>query len=152
MLGAESTVETPMTRDPGRTIPAPGSWWLTEPPLGYDPASGSTSWFPPVEIVETDDEVVLRAELPGATRQDVRVEAWVGILSIRGVKRPPTAPAGRRLMMEEREYGRFERAFRLPEDADPGDCRAEMADGVLTVRVGRRTLPRRRIRIGGEEQ
>jgi HSP20 family protein len=92
---------------------------------------------PIVDITETGDGYLVRAELPGVEKNDVTVELEQGVLSIRGEKRSrrdEKHEQGRRL---ECSYGSFSRSFTLPQDADADRIRAEFRDGVLEVSVAK---------------
>jgi HSP20 family protein len=102
-----------------------GSWtpMLTEP-LG---------WSPPVDIEEQDDAFLVEAELPGVRREDVSIELVGNELSITGeIKDKERKGVLRR---RTRRIGRFEYRVRLPDQVDPEKIEANLADGVLTVRV-----------------
>jgi HSP20 family protein len=69
---------------------------------------------------------------------DMEVTLRDGILTVKGEKRAERREEGAGYFFTEREYGRFERSFRLPADADPEKIEAEAAKGVLTVTIGRK--------------
>ena len=92
------------------------------------------SW-PSLEVIETDDEVRVTAELPGMTDKDVELSVQDGMLALRGEKRSESADRDRG--WSERCYGRFERRIRLPDGVDEAHCDATFRDGVLTVRMPR---------------
>ncbi|MEZ4333660.1 MAG: Hsp20/alpha crystallin family protein [Myxococcota bacterium] len=110
---------------------------------------GSESWrqletitTPRVDITERDDAYRVRAELPGVSKDDVRVEFEHGLLTIRGEKksqRDEKSEKGRRL---ECSYGAFSRSFSLPQDIDPDRIAATFKDGVLDVTVHRTAAPK----------
>lgn len=99
----------------------------------------ATSWVPPVDVRETSDALVLQAELPGLSSEDVDVSVENGVLTIAGEKKNEfeEGQEGSSFHVWERRYGRFERSFRLPRGVDAEHVKAEFADGVLTV-----TLPK----------
>lgn len=93
---------------------------------------------PKVDITESDDHYVVRAELPGVGKDDVTVELEQGVLTLRGEKktrRDEKVERGRRL---ECSYGAFSRSFTLPPDADDDRIDAKFRDGVLEISVGKR--------------
>jgi HSP20 family protein len=102
-----------------------GSWtpMLTEP-LG---------WSPPVDIEEQDDAFLVEAELPGVRREDVSIELVGNELSITGETKDKERKGV--LRRRTRRIGRFEYRVRLPDQVDPEKIEANLADGVLTVRV-----------------
>lgn len=106
--------------------------------------SDSFGW-PRVEVAERNDEVVVTAELPGLGADEVEVVVDNGMLTIRGERKSERSDGDRG--WSERYYGRFERSLALPDGADESACRADFADGVLTVRMPRSEEARRGRRI-----
>ena len=80
----------------------------------------------------------MSVELPGVEEKDIDVSLHQGVLSVRGEKRIETVEEGAGYFFSEREYGRFQRSFRLPADADPEKIAADYRRGVLTVTIGKR--------------
>ena len=94
------------------------------------------NWAPPVDIYQNGDhEVVLRAELPGMTREDIDITVDNGMLTIRGEKKFSSEVKEESFHRIERRYGSFSRSFSLPQTVDTGKVGAEYKDGVLTVRL-----------------
>lgn len=92
-------------------------------------------WSPAVDIKETDKEYLVRAELPGLSREDVKVTLENSLLTIEGERRQEKEEKDERVHRVERFYGSFCRSFTLPEDANATAIRAESKDGILTVHV-----------------
>ncbi len=92
---------------------------------------------PSSEAAATDDAYEVSVELPGVDGENIRVELHEGLLSVSGEKKSSREESGKDFYFSERTYGRFNRGFRLPPDANPDAVRAEHKDGVLTVRVGK---------------
>ncbi|QLQ19465.1 MAG: Hsp20/alpha crystallin family protein [Exiguobacterium profundum] len=90
-------------------------------------------------------------ELPGVAEEDIHVSLEDGAVQIRGEKKTSRAEQGETWFFSERQFGSFSRSFRLPEDADPATVRAGLANGVLTVSVGKKApaaaAPSRRVPI-----
>lgn len=110
-------------------------------------------WMPAVEVSDSDDEIVLTAEMPGLTREDVQIEVENDVLRIHGEKKEVTErdEEDGEVRVSERRYGAFSRSFALPASVDAGDVTAEMKNGVLTVRLPKTELARgRRIEIEGD--
>ena len=111
-------------------------------------------WTPAVEVVDSDDEITLRAEMPGLTREDVQIEIENDVLRIHGEKREEKETEEERdgkIRVSERRYGAFSRSFTLPASVDAEDISAEMKNGVLTVRLPKSAVARgRRIEIEGD--
>jgi HSP20 family protein len=92
-------------------------------------------WAPPVDIYETDDAFVLKAELPGFRKEDVTIEMQDNRLIIRGERKREDEVKEDRYHRIERAYGRFERAFWLPTTVDAEKIQATFKDGVLELRL-----------------
>lgn len=91
---------------------------------------------PQADISRSEGAYAIRVDLPGVKREQVRVYSQEGAISISGNKVAPDLPAGS-VLRRERQYGRFSRLVALPSDADFGDVRATLKQGVLHIRVGR---------------
>jgi HSP20 family protein len=87
------------------------------------------------EVWETAHAVVVRLELPGLKREDIQVSIDRGTLRIRGDKRLAERTQGRTYHLNERAFGRFERAFNLPHNIDTTNAEVAYQDGLLTVIV-----------------
>jgi len=106
--------------------------------------AGPAGWTPWVETEESDDAYVVRAELPGTKREDVNVELRGNELYLTG---EVTEEEGGGATLRRRQ-GRFAYRASLPSDADPEKIGAQLADGVLTVRLPKAAQARsRRIEI-----
>ncbi len=92
-------------------------------------------WAPLVDITEDDKEYLIKAELPEVRKEDVSVTVESGVLTLSGDRKYEKEEKNKRYHRIERAYGRFERSFTLPEDADGTQVGAEFKDGVLKVRV-----------------
>jgi HSP20 family protein len=94
------------------------------------------TWAPPVDIYQNGDhEVVLKAELPDMTREDIDITVDNGTLTIRGEKKLSNDVKEEQFHRIERRYGSFRRSFSLPQTVDTGKVAAEYKNGVLTVRL-----------------
>jgi HSP20 family protein len=94
------------------------------------------TWVPPVDIYQNGNhEVVLKAELPDMTREDIEVTVKDGALTITGEKNFSNEVKEESFHRIERRYGRFSRTFSLPQTVDTAKVAAEYRNGVLTVRV-----------------
>jgi HSP20 family protein len=93
-------------------------------------------WFAPRSEAAVEGEAYeIAIELPGVKAADIDVSAHDGALTVKGEKRFETTRTGRSYFFSEREYGAFQRTFRLPSDADESAIAADFADGVLTLRI-----------------
>jgi HSP20 family protein len=96
----------------------------------------SGTWVPPVDIFQNGDhEVVLKAELPDMTREDIDITVDNGTLTIRGEKKLSQEVKEESFHRIERRYGTFSRSFSLPQTVDSAKVGAEYKNGVLTVRL-----------------
>ena len=108
----------------------PGHW-----PEGQEEPLAVAEWAPVVDISEDDKEYLIKAELPEVKREDVKVTAEEGTLTIMGERKFEQEEKGRKYHRVERAYGSFGRSFSLPDDASPAKVSAEFKDGVLTVHL-----------------
>ena len=98
--------------------------------------SGRT-YLPQVDILEKDDELLLYADMPGATPDSIDLDYEQGELTIQGRVEPRQNTEKVQYLLEEYGIGSFERTFKLGEGIDPGRISAEFSDGVLKVRLGK---------------
>ncbi len=101
------------------------------------PADGSRilAFAPPVDIEETRDEFVVRADLPGVSKNDVKVSVLGDVLTIRGERKQTQERKDQNLHHVERRYGSFERSITLGESVRADQVAATFRDGVLEVHV-----------------
>ena len=109
----------------------------------FSPMSGETevstrSWAPPVDIYETEDAIVLKAELPGIDPQDVEVRVEDNTLYLKGERNFEKEVKEQNYHRIERSYGSFARSFSLPNSISADKVKAEYKDGLLTL-----TMPKR---------
>jgi len=94
------------------------------------------AWVPAVDIYSNGQhELVLKAELPDMTREDIDINIENFVLTIRGEKKASTDVKDEQYHHTERRYGTFSRSFSLPQTIDPNKVAAEYKQGVLTVRL-----------------
>jgi len=94
-------------------------------------------WAPLVDIVEDGKEYLIKVELPEVQKDDVKVTVESGTLTISGERKAEKEQKGCRFHRVERYYGRFERSFSVPDDAEADDVKAEFKDGVLRVHLAK---------------
>jgi HSP20 family protein len=106
-------------------------------------------WMPAMDLVETDDHFVLRADLPGMSEEDVRIELEDTVLTVSGERKAEHEQREEGFHRVERAFGAFSRTLTLPKGIDPEAISASFDKGVLEVRVPKpqQTRPRR-ITIG----
>jgi HSP20 family protein len=98
-------------------------------------ATWGGTWAPPVDIYETDEAFVLKAELPGFSKEDLQIELHDNRLTLRGERKHETEAKEEQYHRRERAYGRFERAFWLPTPVDADKIQATFKDGVLELKL-----------------
>lgn len=96
-----------------------------------------SGWTPAMDLIETKDSVVVKAELPGMKREDIEVTLHEGALNITGERKPERKLEEGGLHRSERFFGRFQRAITLPTPVAGDKVKADYKDGILTV-----TLPK----------
>ncbi len=111
-------------------------------------------WTPQIDVLERGGQLVVRADLPGLSKDDVRVEVRDDALVIEGERRRERTEEGEGFYRSERSYGSFRRAIPLPEGVDPEQADARFENGVLEVSLplpkGRPQAKRIEVRGGGE--
>ena len=93
------------------------------------------AWAPPVDIFERQDHLVIRAEVPGVSMEDMDVRIENGMLILHGERKQDTDVKGENAHQMERVYGAFTRSFTLPTTVDAAKVAATYKDGVLEVTV-----------------
>jgi HSP20 family protein len=106
----------------------------------------SPGWTPAVDLYETADRFVLSIELPGLTRDQIKIEIQQDTLTVRG-DRQVRQEEGGHFHRVERGHGPFSRSFPLLHPVDADQIAAEFRDGVLTVVVPKLAPPTRRIQV-----
>ena len=116
-----------------------GTFW----PTLYEPfrqfGGKLADWVNTASEASSDNEAYsIRMELPGVAEEDIHLSVENGVVRVRGEKKAEREEKGDTWYFSERQFGSFERSFRLPPDADESKTSAALKDGVLTV-----TLPRK---------
>ena len=91
------------------------------------------AWAPPIEVSERGGQLVVRAELPGLAKKDVKVEVHDDALTIQGERRQEREEKRKGFYRSERSYGSFFRRIPLPEGIDATNVKASFKDGILEV-------------------
>jgi HSP20 family protein len=97
-------------------------------------------WVPPVDIRETENELVVKADVPGLEMKDIDVRMENGSLTIRGERKFEENKEEGGWHRVERSYGSFERVFAVPDSVDPNGVKADYKNGTLTI-----TLPKKEV-------
>jgi HSP20 family protein len=108
-------------------------------------------WMPPMDLVESGDHFVLRADLPGLSEEDVNIELEDQTLTISGERKAEHQEKGEGFYRVERAFGSFSRSLQLPKGIDPEAVSARFDRGVLEVSIPKPEERKpRRIAIGDE--
>jgi HSP20 family protein len=101
------------------------------------PGNGNTlrRWMPAMDLVETDEHLVLRADLPGLSRDDVQIEVKDGALTVSGERKAEQEERTEGYYRVERSFGSFSRSLTLPDGIDADAIAADFDEGVLEVRI-----------------
>jgi HSP20 family protein len=117
------------------------------------PAGGNAAmrrWVPAMDLTETDDHFVLRADLPGLSEEDVNIELEEGTLTVSGERKSEHEDKREGFYRVERAFGSFSRSLTLPQGIDPESVTASFDRGVLEVRIPKPEQRKpRRIEING---
>jgi HSP20 family protein len=104
-------------------------------PTGGNGESAGRRWIPAMDLVETDDHFVLKADLPGLSEGDVSIELEDNVLTVSGERKAEHEDKREGYVRVERAYGAFRRSLTLPEGVDPEGVAASFDKGVLEVRI-----------------
>ena len=117
-------------------------WW----PSLYEPLRGlgqrvADFFAPSAEAAATEEFYEINMELPGVSSDDIDVSVHDGSITIKGQKRSQREERGRTYFFSEREYGAFQRSFKLPADVEPNKVTADFNEGVLSIRIPKAEPP-----------
>jgi HSP20 family protein len=113
--------------------------------------SAQRPWAPSVDVLETQDALMLKADLPGVDMKNIDVQLENGTLTLKGERRFEEVENGKAYHRIERGYGSFTRAFSLPETVDGEHVKADYKNGVLTVTLPKKELAKpRQIKVSVE--
>jgi HSP20 family protein len=122
---------------------------------GRNDNSALTTWAPAVDIYETENELVLKADLPDVNEQDLDIQIENNMLTIRGERKFDHEVKEDNYLRIERTYGAFSRSFSLPNTVNPEAIKAEYKNGVLRVELPKRaeSKPRQvKVNVGNGKQ
>jgi HSP20 family protein len=100
--------------------------------------SAMTAWAPSVDIYETENELVLRADLPGIEEKDIDIRVENNMLTVRGERRFDQQVKEDNYLRIERTYGSFSRSFALPNTVNTEAIKADYTNGVLKIEMPKR--------------
>lgn len=92
-------------------------------------------WIPAMDLVESDEELVLRADLPGMKEGEVEIEIKDRVLTVSGERKAEHEQKGEGFHRLERSFGRFSRSLSLPDGVDADGVAASFEDGILEVKI-----------------
>ena len=126
--------------------------WMSQ--LAGPPGNGgSSTWLPPVDVWETESELVLSFDLPGIAEDKVSIELDDNVLTVSGERERAEEQSGDRFYRFERRFGSFSRSLTLPAGVTEDAIKADYRDGVLEIRVAKPEEPKpKRIQIGSSDQ
>jgi HSP20 family protein len=93
----------------------------------------ATIWAPALDIEETKDSLIVRAEIPGMKKEDIKIQTVAGSLTISGERKHEVEEKERHFHRVERSYGKFHRMIALPVDVESDKAKASYKDGVLEI-------------------
>ena len=96
------------------------------------------AWSPVVDVLDQKDVIVVKADLPGLSKDDIDVVIENNVLSIRGEKKHKEEHKDGDVIRSERYYGSSHRAFTLPSTVDPQKVQAKFQDGVLELQIAKK--------------
>jgi len=105
---------------------------------------GSRPWSPAVDIVETENELVVKADLPDVKVEDITVHVENQTLTIKGERKFEKDENSRGYHRIERSYGNFVRSFAVPSTVDTESVQADYKNGVLTVKLAKKAAAKPR--------
>lgn len=92
-------------------------------------------WLPAVDVFEKENQLVIKAELPGMNKKDISLDFKDGVLTLSGVRKSENEVKEDDFYRREMSYGKFIRSFNLPADSDTEKIKAEFENGLLTIEV-----------------
>ena len=105
------------------------------PRRGSQELMATGDWAPRVDISETDNEFIIKAEIPEVSKEDLKVTVDNNVLTIRGERKQEKEEKDKKFHRVERYYGTFARSFTLPENVEQAKIEASFKDGMLNLRL-----------------
>jgi HSP20 family protein len=102
---------------------------------GGEEAMTLADWIPLVDVLETESEFLIQAELAGVEKEHVKLSVQDGVLTVTGSRKQDSQEKGRRYHRTERAYGTFVRSFTVPDYVDDSRLTADFKNGLLTVHL-----------------
>lgn len=92
-------------------------------------------WVPAIDIEETDNEYIVKAELPGMKKEDIKISLTEDSLTISGERKMEKEEKGKTYHRVEMSYGKFQRSISFPSEVKPEEAKATYKDGILTITI-----------------
>lgn len=118
--------------------------------LAANPNDESRDWMPSMDVIEEDQQYILRADVPGIDPKEIEILLEDGTLILKGERASQVQDEQKGYRRIERMYGSFQRSFRLPDSIDVDNISASSNHGVLEVRVPKQEKLARKIEINSE--
>ena len=99
----------------------------------YEPAEWN--WNPSIDIYEEENNIVIKAEIPGVDKNDITVDVKDGVLTLKGERSTNKEVEEEKYYKREMRYGKFERSFTLPVEVNADKIAADYKDGVLKIEI-----------------
>ncbi len=106
---------------------------------------GTAEWLPPIDIKEKDEQIVLRADLPGMQMEDIHVRMQENTITIEGERKQEKEEKKGNTLRIERSYGKFSRSFTLPNVVDQDKIKATYQNGVLEIALPKKQTAQTRV-------
>ncbi len=118
--------------------------------FGNGSGARTRRWVPSMDLIETGEHLILKADLPGLSREDVEIEIKDGMLTVSGERQADSEENTEGYYRVERSFGRFSRSLTLPDGIDAEGVAAGFDNGVLEIRIPKPEQRKpHRVEIGG---
>ncbi|KAL6070986.1 Heat shock 70 kDa protein 1A [Balamuthia mandrillaris] len=136
LFGEVRDAQQPTANDKAVATTSTNPWSLA------DVARMTRQWTPLCDVRETENALLVHAELPGINKEDIHVDVENGRLTIRGERKHETKEENEKYHRVERSYGTFQRTMSLPQGVDPTAIEANYKDGVLELTIPKPEPPK----------
>lgn len=113
--------------------------------LESNPQAGNTNWVPAIELKDEENQLILRAEIPGVEAKHLNIEVTREAVSISGEHHSENRTEGKGLYHSELRYGKFQRLVQLPVHVENEQVKAEFKNGILTLTLPKAEELRRKV-------
>lgn len=123
--------------------------------VGSSDIGDRQAWSPSIDVIETDDAVKLKAELPGMDPKDINIEVQDNVLTVSGERRFEEEVKEDKYYRIERRYGSFSRSISMPQTIDENGIQANYDNGLLEIVVPKTEIARPKkiqVSVGGQQQ